>query len=68
MATPISTITPAQLKVVLGFSVHALFFALAAVSGAGLIVAGATRWCGMAQLITRMPWNRGEHCPERMNA
>jgi hypothetical protein len=54
--------------VVLGFSVHALFFALAAVSGAGLIVAGATRWCGMAQLIARMPWNRGEHCPERMNA
>ncbi len=55
-------------KVVLGFSVHALFFALAAVIGAGLIVAGVTRWCGMAQLIARMPWNRGEHCPERMNA
>ena len=35
---------------------------------AGLIVAGVTRWCGMAQLIARMPWNRGEHCPERMNA
>jgi rhodanese-related sulfurtransferase len=56
------------LKVVLGFSVHALFFALAAVIGAGLIVAGVTRWCGMAQLIARMPWNRGEHCPEQMNA
>jgi rhodanese-related sulfurtransferase len=56
------------LKVILGFSVHALFFALAAVIGTGLIVAGVTRWCGMAQLIARMPWNRGEHCPERMNA
>jgi rhodanese-related sulfurtransferase len=56
------------LKVVLGFSVHALFFALAAVIGTGLIVAGVTRWCGMAQLIARMPWNRGEHCPERINA
>ena len=56
------------LKVVLGFSVHALFFALAAVIGTGLIVAGVTRWCGMAQLMARMPWKRGEHCPERMNA
>jgi len=55
-------------KVVLGFSVHALFFALAAVIGTGLIVAGVTRWCGMARLIARMPWNRGEHCPEQMNA
>jgi rhodanese-related sulfurtransferase len=56
------------LKVILGFSVHALFFALAAVIGTGLIVAGVTRWCGMAQLIARMPWNRGEHCPEQINA
>lgn len=56
------------LKVVLGFSVHTLFFALAAVIGAGLILAGVTRWCGMAQLIARMPWNRGEPCPERVNA
>ena len=55
-------------KVVLGFSVHALFFALAAVIGTGLIVAGVTRWCGMAQLIARMPWNRGEDCPEQINA
>ena len=22
----------------------------------------------VAMLIARMPWNRGEHCPERMNA
>jgi rhodanese-related sulfurtransferase len=56
------------LKVVLGFSVHALFFALAAVIGTGLIVAGVTQWCGMAQLVARMPWNRGEHCPERLSA
>jgi len=56
------------LKVVLGFSVHALFFAIAAVLGASLIVAGASRWRGMEQLIARMPWNRGGHCPERMNA
>ncbi len=55
------------LKVVLGFSVHALFFALAAVIGTGLVVAGVTRWCGMAQLVARMPWNRGENCPERVS-
>ena len=56
------------LKVILGFSVHTLFFALAAVIGAGLVVAGVTRWCGMAQLVARLPWNRGENCPERMSA
>jgi rhodanese-related sulfurtransferase len=56
------------LKVILGFSVHALFFALAAVIGAGLVVAGVTRWCGMAQLIARLPWNRGENCPEQISA
>jgi len=39
-----------------------LFFAAGAVIGAGLITAGVTRWCGMAQLIARMPWNRGRGC------
>lgn len=56
------------LKVVLGFSVHTLFFALAAVIGAGLIVAGVTRWCGMAQLIARMPWNRSVNYPGQAKA
>ena len=56
------------LKVVLGFSVHVLFFALAAVIGAGLVVAGVTRWCGMAKLVARLPWNRGENCPEQLSA
>jgi len=56
------------LKVLLGFSVHQLFFALAALVGAGLIVAGVTRWCGMSNLIARMPWNRGYDCPEQANA
>jgi len=46
------------LKVLLGFSVHELFFALTAVIGAGLIMAGTTHWCGMAELIARLPWNR----------
>ncbi|MGB5496825.1 MAG: rhodanese-like domain-containing protein [Sedimenticolaceae bacterium] len=46
------------LKVFFGFTVHELFFVAGAVIGAGLITAGITRWCGMAQLIARMPWNR----------
>ncbi len=53
------------LKVFFGFTVHELFFALAALIGSGLIVAGITRWCGMAQLIARMPWNRGGGCNEK---
>ncbi len=31
---------------------------LAAFMGAGLVVAGATGTCGMASLISKMPWNR----------
>lgn len=56
------------LKVLLGFSVHELFFALTAVIGTGLIVAGTTRWCGMAKLVAHMPWNRGIDCTEQANA
>ena len=47
------------LKVFFGFTVHELFFVFAALIGAGLVTAGVTRWCGMARLIARMPWNRG---------
>ena len=56
------------LKVFLGYSVHELFFTLAAVVGAGLIVAGMTSWCGMARLIALMPWNRSENCPHQVKA
>lgn len=56
------------MKVLLGFSVHELFFAFTAVIGTGLIVAGTTRWCGMAKLMARMPWNRGIDCAEQSNA
>ena len=52
------------LKVLLGFSVHELFFALTAMLGIGLIVAGTTRWCGMARLIARLPWNRNTRCAQ----
>ena len=53
------------LKVIFGFTVHELFFALGALIGSGLIVAGLTRWCGMAQLIAHLPWNRGGGCTEK---
>lgn len=44
--------------VILGFLVSAPFFGLSAFVGAGLMVAGATGWCGMATLLRRLPWNR----------
>ena len=50
------------LKVFFGFTVHELFFVAGAAIGAGLITAGITRWCGMAQLMARMPWNRRRDC------
>ncbi|MDP0492641.1 MAG: rhodanese-like domain-containing protein [Verrucomicrobiota bacterium JB023] len=51
---------------VLAFSLLAYFvnpaFAFgAAFFGAGLTLAGATGWCGLAILLSKMPWNR-THC------
>lgn len=46
------------LGVTLGFLVGPGFFILSAFVGAGLMVAGATGWCGMANLLRWMPWNR----------
>lgn len=48
----------ALLGAMLGFLVAPGFYALSAFVGAGLMVAGATGWCGMATLLRRMPWNR----------
>ncbi len=44
--------------VLLGFLVAPAFFGLSAFVGAGLMMAGATGWCGMAKLLQAMPWNR----------
>jgi len=44
--------------VVLGFTVSPILFGLSAFVGAGLMMAGATGWCGMAMLLRAMPWNR----------
>ncbi|MCG8017092.1 MAG: rhodanese-like domain-containing protein [Candidatus Thiodiazotropha sp. 'RUGA'] len=53
------------LKVVFGFTLHEMFFLTGALIGAGLIMAGITRWCGMAKLIAMMPWNRNINCREK---
>jgi len=42
----------------LGAMVHPAFWSLSAFVGAGLFVAGATGFCGMARLLAVMPWNR----------
>ncbi|MEH3039103.1 MAG: rhodanese family protein [Sphingomonas paucimobilis] len=44
--------------VLLGQFVAPGFFVLSAFVGAGLVLAGATGWCGMARLLSMLPWNR----------
>lgn len=44
--------------VLLGAFVAPAGFALSAFVGAGLTSAGISGWCGMAQLLAIMPWNR----------
>ena len=56
------------LKVFFGFTVHELFFIAGAVIGAGLLTAGLTRWCGMARLLARMPWNQRRDCGNGVHA
>ncbi|MET0588074.1 MAG: rhodanese family protein [Novosphingobium sp.] len=46
------------LGLVLGLLASPVFAILSAFVGAGLMLAGATGWCGMALLLRRMPWNR----------
>ena len=44
--------------VVLGFAVHPLFFALSGAVGAGLLFAGISGTCMMANLLMKLPYNR----------
>ena len=44
--------------VLLGAFVHPAFFALSGAIGAGLVFAGASGWCGLAQVLRLAPWNR----------
>jgi rhodanese-related sulfurtransferase len=54
------------LKVFFGFTVHELFFAAIPIIGAGLIVTGITRWCGMSRLLALLPWNQGTDCSKQV--
>jgi rhodanese-related sulfurtransferase len=44
--------------VVLSFLAHPNWILLSGFFGAGLVFAGSTGWCGMAILMSKMPWNR----------
>ena len=46
------------LGVLLGWFFAPGFFLLSAFVGAGLTFAGATGFCGMARLLSALPWNR----------
>jgi rhodanese-related sulfurtransferase len=43
---------------ILGYAVSPWFYLVSAFVGAGLLQAGITGWCGMANLLMLMPWNR----------
>lgn len=45
---------------ILALTVDSRFAVIAAFFGAGLTMAGATGWCGLALLISKMPWNKVE--------
>ena len=44
--------------VTLSLLVHPTWVFLCGFFGAGLVFAGSTGWCGMAILMSKMPWNR----------
>ena len=48
----------ALLGVLLGYLVSPWLFLVSAFVGAGLLQAGVTGWCGMANLLQVMPWNK----------
>ena len=49
---------------ILALTVHPNWVFLCAFFGAGLTFAGSTGWCGLAILMSKMPWNRvsGQSC------
>ncbi|MCC7305572.1 MAG: DUF2892 domain-containing protein [Alphaproteobacteria bacterium] len=48
--------------VVLGFMGLGLGFVLAGMIGGMLAFAGMTGWCGLAMLLSKMPWNKKTSC------
>jgi len=54
------------LGAVLGFLVTPLFYLLSALVGAGLVFAGASGFCGLARVLSLLPWNRHAPNPSAM--
>jgi rhodanese-related sulfurtransferase len=52
----------------LGLLVSPWFFAIPLFVGGGLMTAGITGFCGMAQVLVRMPWNRAFYRPTTSQA
>jgi rhodanese-related sulfurtransferase len=46
------------LMVFIGFTGMSLAFIVAGILGGALFVAGLTGWCGLAMLLSKMPWNK----------
>jgi rhodanese-related sulfurtransferase len=47
---------------ILAMTVHKNFALLPAFLGCGLTLAGSTGWCGLAILLSKMPWNKINGC------
>ena len=47
---------------ILALTVHRNFALIPAFLGCGLTMAGATGWCGLAILLSKMPWNKVQCC------
>ncbi len=52
---------------ILALTVNKNFAIIPALLGAGLTMAGSTGWCGLAILLSKMPWNRME-CGRTVNS
>jgi rhodanese-related sulfurtransferase len=46
--------------ILLSSFVNPAFLAVSVLVGAGQILSGVTGWCGMAELLKRMPWNQSQ--------
>lgn len=42
---------------ILGYFLHPAWLFISGFFGAGLLNAGLTGWCGMAKMLSKMPWN-----------
>ena len=53
---------------ILAMTVHKNFALLPAFLGCGLTLAGSTGWCGLAILLSKMPWNKINGCCSNANS